>query len=305
MATTAPDAALRLLDHLHHEGFKGALLHGADRIEQHELRSDLDLVCEAPIIGALEDVEKAAEAVGFVPVLLWPYDVNAVTVLLVKPEWDNVLPAVQVDLLVDPKGLGKYGVRTDVLLRDAVAAGRFRILSPLDGWLYLWRKAWTKGQPDRLRKAADELGSFDPLAVRARAEAVFAWGPAPAAARMPSKADVRLQRLGAQAGRLAWRAMTPIGCELRDLPRGARRSLLPLIRSAFPHAIERHSRIPFRWSLAARRPLVALAGPATDALPRKALRSEAVVGVLHEHYRRTRCRYTSSRLLWQRRMRDD
>jgi hypothetical protein len=149
MAITRPNLACLVLDTLASTGVPYAVLHGEDRIADGRAESDVDLAIGCPPHQVLRSLAPMLAVSGLVLGLVWPHDVGALTsVWLSCPGPDGV----QLDLVCDPEGHGRSGVRTDALLERRI---RGRYWWRLDGRterLYLLAKrADTPEQPASVR----------------------------------------------------------------------------------------------------------------------------------------------------------
>jgi len=216
VAITRGNLACLLLDTLASTGVRYAVLHGEDRIADGRAESDVDVAVGAPPHQVVRSLAPLLAASGLSLGLVWPYDVCALTsIWLVPPAPDGV----QLDLLCDPDGQGKYGVRTDVLLQRRIR-GRcwWRLDGPTERLYLLSKRAEKRDRPGTLRLL--DLGPAHRQALVALSGQVLAdWrqrrivrlldgGPDTAGAGPPLR--VRLLR----AHRLADRARHGIGCWL-------------------------------------------------------------------------------------------
>ncbi len=126
MATTDPRLALASLEGMRAAGVRFALLHGADRLSGGEV-SDVDLVVAEDPVSVVQRAAVSWQTRGLVPVVLWPYDIGGTaTVFLATPDASE---GVQLDLLHDPEGVGKYGVKSGALLASATQAAALPTVS--------------------------------------------------------------------------------------------------------------------------------------------------------------------------------
>ena len=149
VATSSTAAARAVLDAVREAFPESALLHGLERIEAGSI-SDLDIAVIEADPERLQTLRQSLLLRDLLPVIVWPYDTGAVTLLLATAA---LADGVQLDLLAAPEGEGKYGIRTKVALACAVETEFGRSLAPLDTWLYLLRKRVLKNQ----WSAVDEL----------------------------------------------------------------------------------------------------------------------------------------------------
>ena len=155
MPITDPSFPIRFLDILETSGVGFVVLHREAELGKDSLGSDLDLTVDVPADEVVRRTAGALKEVGLIPVIRWPYDIGgAVTFFLSSETGDE---GMQVDLLHDPRGRGRYGVRTDELLKRAVMGKRYPVPHPLDEHLYLVHKRWCKGQTSALGVELEKL----------------------------------------------------------------------------------------------------------------------------------------------------
>jgi hypothetical protein len=148
MATTDARLAAAVLDGLAATGIPFAVLHNEDKIADGNVESDLDIVVGVEPRTVVRRLSESLQEVGLRPVLLWDYDVSmTVTVFLVTSDASE---GVQLDLLCDPMGHGKYAARTGRLLQGRVAGTRWPTVNSVDCLAYLVRKRHVKGDVRRL-----------------------------------------------------------------------------------------------------------------------------------------------------------
>ncbi|MFZ0012861.1 MAG: hypothetical protein WAL25_01980 [Acidimicrobiia bacterium] len=168
MPTTSSDAALRALRGLAEAEVDYAVLHGADKLLSGGI-SDVDTVVGETPQSILRKARGPWEHHGLYPVVTWPYDIGGTeTVFLVDR---SVAEGVQLDLLFDPRGLGKYGVRSAPLL--ATSGGQsIPLISETAGLIYLWRKRTVKGNQDALDELRFAARDVDEDELRSSSEAI-------------------------------------------------------------------------------------------------------------------------------------
>jgi len=149
----------RTLSGLMASGIGLAILHGEEKIAAGDVASDIDLVTERPLGSFLRGpVRSSLEKQGIFPVIVWPYDVSG-TVTVFFSDVDGS-EGVQIDALHDPDGLGKYGIRSGVLLENSATGKMWPAVQPPFSSLYLVRKRHWKRQYERVMtemKALSEL----------------------------------------------------------------------------------------------------------------------------------------------------
>lgn len=195
-------------------GVEFAVLHGEERIGSLGLDSDLDLAVGSKPRAIAQKVSGAFSARGLVTALVWPYDIGGSASLFVSTADGSA--GAQIDMLYDPEGRGRYGVRSQVLLERRRQGIRYPIPASLDQDLYLLRKSRAKGQAERVARI---LSSFEERsrasAARERAQQLFS---PQVAAEVVNELDrgrrrraVRPLRRVGNLARLVGRIRRPIG----------------------------------------------------------------------------------------------
>jgi hypothetical protein len=138
-----------VLDVLDRRGVEYAVLHAAERIRAGTVASDLDIVVAGDpgilIAGLVDELRD----VGLTPVMDWNYDLGGTRTVFLAA--DGGQDGIQLDLLADPEGRGRYGVRSNLLLAGRHFDGRLPVLAARDEVVYLLSKRLIKG--DRRRVA--------------------------------------------------------------------------------------------------------------------------------------------------------
>jgi hypothetical protein len=94
---------------------------------------------------------------------VWPYDIaGSSTVFLVDESARN---GVQLDMLHDPRGVGRYRIRSGDLVSERSPGGASQSLVDPDRLVYLWVKRRSKGEDGRLGEVVAALRALDPAAV--------------------------------------------------------------------------------------------------------------------------------------------
>ena len=191
-----------------------AVIHGEERIGTPELVSDVDIVIDRPFGAVVTAAASRLKSYGLVTALAWPYDVGGTASLFVATA-DGVHGS-QIDLLYDPAGKGRYGLRSNVLLGARGPGSWFPIISALDRDLYLLRKARCKGRTEVAEEivAKLEIGGMK-LPARRRAQEVFSRRAARDVVddleRRPERPSIAGARILTNARRFANRIAHPIG----------------------------------------------------------------------------------------------
>jgi hypothetical protein len=211
VATSDPRMVFDILDVLDRHGVEYAVLHGAERIRAGTVVSDLDIVVSddpgALVAGLVDDLGD----VGLTPVMDWNYDLGGTRTVFLAA--DGGQDGIQLDLLADPDGRGRYGVRSNLLLAGRHFDGGVPVVAARDEAVYLLSKRLMKGDRTRVAELAaaaagdPELPSRVPqLLVPSVATAVQAVLDG----RRP-KPPVRPVRRLATGVRLARRLTRPVG----------------------------------------------------------------------------------------------
>jgi hypothetical protein len=184
------------------------MLHGVERI-QNDTVSDVDIALSRLSGDQIRRLLLAFRDVGMVPLVFCPYDVTAGSLFLASPDLEE---GVQLDMLVDPRGLGKCGIRTEEALRHATVRDSVRVISHLDSWLYQVRKRSLKGDERSLKLLLDHR----PATVEeilSRTMEVFSTEQAKLMCRLLSGGTIGSLRRGnfRELRRLAGRVRRPVG----------------------------------------------------------------------------------------------
>jgi len=213
MPTTDTTLALRLLEQFGETRTNFALLHGLDGLMSGTLRSDVDLVVGRPLRTAVSDLRQRAASIGLHLICYWPYDLGAASTFWATAD---AADGVHLDVVHDPDGRGRVGLRSGVVLDAAVDRGRVPNLAPEDELLYLIRKRWLKGQGSDIDALLAGLDPPTVAALCARASEVFSERAAEVVGSLlvhgESSAAVPRPRFAArQVPRLLNRLARPIG----------------------------------------------------------------------------------------------
>lgn len=214
MATTSPQIAAACLDALEAADIGFAVLHGEDRVAGGLVESDLDLVVDAHPISVLRRASRQLAKVDLHPIVCWTYDIGGTSTLFLVTS--QLTEGVQLDLLHDPAGRGRYGVKSDEALARAVAGVSWPSLDPIGGLVYQARKRQVKAQMDRFEVASERLRSagggasvidslLSPSAARQLRRAL--------AGKRVGKSHARLRNLGRVWSRLRTPAGAWIECQ--------------------------------------------------------------------------------------------
>lgn len=138
-------------------GVRFGVLHEGEKLQSDEPFGDIDVVVDTkPRVLVRRIGGRLAEG-GAWPIVLWPYDVGGTASLFLMNA--NATGGAQIDMLHDPRGRGRYGLRsTKFEIDETVFPAR---VLPVDELVYVAIKRLRKAQADKLveiRKRAAELG---------------------------------------------------------------------------------------------------------------------------------------------------
>lgn len=123
--------------------------------------SDVDVAVDTDPIDVIRAARPAWARIGLTPILAWPYDIGGtLTVFLATMDGTE---GVQLDMLFDREGVGRYGVRSEGLVDSAIAGAIPEVSEPAR-LTYLWRKRVVKGHEhvlDALRSEAANIPAED------------------------------------------------------------------------------------------------------------------------------------------------
>lgn len=190
-------------------GIGWGMLHGWAQLEAGVPFGDIDVVVDIPPRDLLLRIGLRLADRGAWPVLLWPYDVGgSASLFLMNP---TATGGAQIDMLHDPRGRGRYGLRSrEFQIDETIVPARVR---PVDELVYLAAKRLRKAQMDQLadvRAQAVAVGAefnraFDRLV--ASPSLARSFGQA-----LPKKVPIRWAgEVADRAVRLAERLTRPVG----------------------------------------------------------------------------------------------
>ena len=146
--------------------------------------------------------------------MVWPYDIRSWSSFWAPRGGDS--SGVQFDLIDDPEGKGRYGLRTCELLKHSRQGARFQTLTPPAELLYLAVKRALKGDELTLHSMLNDRQSFlsearrlEPIIMAPRRQA---WAKAALSGRILRSRRSRLQLLSPRnLRRYLRRVIVPIG----------------------------------------------------------------------------------------------
>ena len=158
MPTTSGELARACMAGLRDAGAKFAVLHDYEELESDRI-SDVDIVVGQDPRTVIRATESMWRERGLLPIILWPYDIGGTaTLFLATPDARD---GVQLDMLHDPCGVGRYGVRSEILLQFVEERPISPVVDSAARLLYLWQKRTTKSQADRLDLLRREATGID------------------------------------------------------------------------------------------------------------------------------------------------
>ncbi len=210
MPTTSGELARVCLAGLTEAGVRFAVLHGYEQLETDQI-SDVDIVVGQDPRAVIRAAEGSWREGGLVPIIMWPYDIGATVTLFLATR--DARDGVQLDMLYDPEGIGRYGVRSDVLLRHVEERPLAPAVDRSARLLYLWQKRTAKDQAGRLDSLRREAIGIDPDELRSMSREIT--GSASSALGLMGSGVLTTPRrrlaVMARMSRLAGRLRHPIG----------------------------------------------------------------------------------------------
>jgi len=157
MATTSAGAALSAVAAIEKSRAGFAVLHDEPALARGEVASDVDLVVDRDVFQLARTVMKEWVGLDLHPVVVWPYDVGGTGSIFLTTS--DAGQGVQLDVLHDTKGSGRYGARSDLLLGSAVPGERFTTVAAAERAAYLLAKRLSKGEVDKARELSASLSA--------------------------------------------------------------------------------------------------------------------------------------------------
>jgi hypothetical protein len=211
MGTTDARLACASLEGMKEAGARFALLHGRERLLE-GIVSDIDMVVGEHPTAVVQRSAAVWGSRGLMPVMVWPYDVGGTaTVFLATPD---ATEGVQLDLLYDLNGIGRYGVKSPPLLSTADSSEAIPSVSDAASLIYQWQKRTVKRDEARLAALTELANGMDRRALLLASEAIT--GSRDPACRMLEGRPVFLRprfnrHLGRRGIRLVRRVARPVG----------------------------------------------------------------------------------------------
>jgi hypothetical protein len=241
VATTDSRLAAAAIGALDRTGVSYAVLHGQERLgaSESEQAGDTDLVVDRPPRAALAAARTELEHVGLTFVLLWYYDIGGTATVFLTDDLGT--HGVQLDLLFDPAGVGRYRLSSTRMLGYRQSWRGTHVVAPEAQVVYLWRKRSAKEQAQRLADLRQQAETLDREALRRCALDLMGTSLAadeilagrPARTSWPSA-----RRIALHGHRVVTRLRQPAGFWLH-LTDGSEHEALPLqerFGALFPHA---------------------------------------------------------------------
>lgn len=157
MPTTSRELATASLDVLYAANVRFAILHAADRLRAGPI-SDIDIVVDREPCRVLNRAAQGWRNRGLVPIVFNPYDIGGTAaVFLATPD---ATEGVQLDLLFDRRGVGRFGLRSNELVNEVSLVGDLPVVSHEASLVYQWLKRQWKRDLPRLESIADAAQSL-------------------------------------------------------------------------------------------------------------------------------------------------
>ncbi|TBT91464.1 hypothetical protein [Propioniciclava tarda] len=155
MGTTDVSLGLVLLDCLDRMNVDYAVLHNTESLASNGAISDIDLAVAGDPWEIVAHLAEQQSAHGLLLAMLWEYDRCSLTSIWLSEAGED---GIQLDFLADPKGRGRYGLRTGVVLAEEVKGrGSTPHLSVSAEAVYTLSKRIAKRDHQRALAAIDVL----------------------------------------------------------------------------------------------------------------------------------------------------
>jgi hypothetical protein len=178
------------------------------------LDSDVDIAVDRRAEEVLQLLEPGLVRAGIVAALVWPYDVGGgASCFFARADGSG---GAQLDMLYDPHGRGRYGLRTSQIIADRKKGERYPVPEQLDRLLYAIVKSRLKGKHDQVRADVErvEAAAGTEMALT-RAKQLFSPAVASLVRKLldqrPARKIARPTRWVRSVLRIAGRLRRPIG----------------------------------------------------------------------------------------------
>ena len=163
---------MRLLDLLQATDVHFVVLHDEELVGTTALDSDVDIAVDRRADEVLQRLEAGLTREEIVVALIWPYDVGGgASCFFARRDGSG---GAQVDMLYDPHGRGRYGLRTSQIIADRKQGARYPVPQQLDRLLYTVVKSRLKGEFDEVRAEIKRVEAvFSRNAGETRAQQLF------------------------------------------------------------------------------------------------------------------------------------
>lgn len=149
-----PSEVRAVLEALKASGTRAALLHPTDGFGP---RHDVDIAVDQRVENVRPTIVRALKTEGFTHVTTIEYDVGGSASLVFARVDGSRLRAIAIDVVHDPRGIGRYGIPMAPLLESAVMRDGVRSATPAWEAVYLLAKRVRKGGWERLHELHDLL----------------------------------------------------------------------------------------------------------------------------------------------------
>lgn len=190
---TSGELARQVIDAIVDEGLMFSILHRSADLQRGQVQSDVDLVIAEPAPTFVQKLGPRLKQLGLSPILEWTYDVGGTASVFLASE--NAEDGIQLDLLHDPLGVGRYGFRTNALLGEVQTVDGWPALGHGAEMVYLLRKRLVKRNEERASEHREALSRQGRLEIEELLKRLLA----PAAARSVLRYIARDRATGVRA----------------------------------------------------------------------------------------------------------
>lgn len=208
LPTTSPEVARRALQGLNNVHIRYAVLHSAHKLQDGDI-SDVDIAVIDDPMDVIRTARPAWKDLGLSPVLVCPYDIGGARAVFLASE--DGKEGVQLDMLFDPRGIGKYGLRSRCLV-DTAVIGPVPVVNEPARLIYLWRKRLSKGHQQDLEALHTQATAVPPEDL-IKASTELTGSPETAESLLGRKDAARMNKRhpGTRFARLVGRILNPVG----------------------------------------------------------------------------------------------